>query len=87
MKKIFISLLILILLILSIIYSLAFTKYGNGIISSYLENKVNEGQEKVKLKINNFRLTFNRLDFNAVINDDSYMNVSGDLAILKKVLI
>lgn len=84
MKKIFISLLILILLILSIIYSLAFTKYGNGIISSYLENKVNEGQEKVKLKINNFRLTFNRLDFNAVINDDSYMNVSGDLAILKK---
>ena len=49
-----------------------------------MENKVNEGQEKVKIKINNFRLTFNRLDFNAVINDDSYMNVSGDLAILKK---
>ncbi|RXJ83467.1 hypothetical protein [Arcobacter cloacae] len=84
MKKIFISLLIFILLILSIVYVLAFTKYGNGIISSYLENRVNQGQEKVKLKINNFRLTFSRLDFNAVINDDSYMNVSGDLAILKK---
>lgn len=84
MKKIFISLLIFILLILSIVYVLAFTKYGNGIISSYLENRVNAGQEKVKLKINNFRLTFSKLDFNAVINDDSYMNITGDLALFKK---
>lgn len=84
MKKIFVSLIILIIFILSIIYVLAFTKYGNGIISSYLENRVNAGQEKVKLKINNFRLTFSKLDFNAVINDDSYMNITGDLALFKK---
>lgn len=84
MKKIFVSLIILIIFILSIIYVLAFTKYGNGIISSYFENRVNAGQEKVKLKINNFRLTFSKLDFNAVINDDSYMNITGDLALFKK---
>ena len=84
MKKIFLSFILLIIVILSVMYVLAFTKYGNGIISSYLENRVNSGQEKVKLKINNFRLTFSKLDFNAVINDDSYMNITGDLALFKK---
>ncbi|MDD3008102.1 MAG: hypothetical protein PHQ70_04425 [Arcobacter sp.] len=84
MQKLFFSLTILIILIIGSIYGILFTKYGNSIISSYIESKVNNEQEKVKLKVNNFILTLKSIDFNAVINDDSYINISGDLSIFKK---
>lgn len=84
MQKLFFSLTILIILIIGSIYGILFTKYGNSIISSYIESKVNNEQEKVKLKVNNFILTLKTIDFNAVINDDSYINISGDLSIFKK---
>ncbi|MGE3592400.1 MAG: hypothetical protein AB7G52_07915 [Arcobacter sp.] len=84
MQKLFFSLTILIILIIGSIYGILFTKYGNSIISSYIESKVNNEQEKVKLKVNNFIWTLKTIDFNAVINDDSYINISGDLSIFKK---
>lgn len=84
MQKLFFSLTILIILIIGSIYGILFTKYGNSIISSYIESKVNNEQEKVKLKVNNFILTLKTIDFNAVINDDSYINISGYLSIFKK---
>lgn len=84
MQKLFFSLTILIILIIGSIYGILFTKYGNNIISSYIESKVNNEQEKVKLKVNNFILTLKTIDFNAIINDDSYINISGDLSIFKK---
>lgn len=84
MQKLFFSLTILIILIIGSIYGILFTKYGNSIISSYIESKVNNEQEKVKLKVNNFILTLKTIDFNAIINDDSYINISGDLSIFKK---
>lgn len=84
MQKLFFSLTILIILIIGSIYGILFTKYGNSIISSYIESKVNNEQEKVKLKVNNFILTLKTIDFNAVINDDSHINISGDLSIFKK---
>lgn len=84
MQKLFFSLTILIILIIGSIYGILFTKYGNSIISSYIESKVNNEQEKVKLKVNNFILTLKTIDFNAVINNDSYINISGDLSIFKK---
>lgn len=86
MKKIFLILSLIIFLILGCIYGILFTKTGNGIISSYIENKVNAGQKDVKLKVNNFRLTFSTLIFDAKINDDSYINISGNLALLKKTV-
>jgi hypothetical protein len=84
MQKLFFSLTILLVLIIGSIYGILFTKYGNSIISSYIESKVNNEQEKVKLKVNNFILTLKSIDFNAVINEDSYINISGDLSIFKK---
>ena len=84
MKKLFLFLTIIIILIIGSVYGTLFTKYGNGIIASYIESKVNDGQEDVKLKVNDFRLTFNTINFDAKINDDSQILITGDLAIFKQ---
>lgn len=84
MKKLFLSLTVVILLLIGSIFGILFTKYGNGLISSYIEKRVNDGQEDVKLKVNDFRLTFKTINFDAKINDDSNINISGDLAIFKQ---
>lgn len=84
MKKIFIAFLVLIILALISVYGLLFTTPGNNLIASYIENKVNEGQDKVKLKVHNLKLTFNNIDFSASIDDNSNINISGILEIFKK---
>ena len=60
MKKIFLFLIMIIVLGLSIVYMFLFTKFGNDKMASYIENKVNSGQE-VKLKVNDVTLTSNQL--------------------------
>jgi hypothetical protein len=84
MKKIFLSLMAISILTLSGIYLLLFTKFGNNMVASYIEDKVNSGQQDVKLKVNEFTLTPNSLNFDASINDNSEINISGDLSIFKK---
>ena len=84
MKKFFFSLTFLIVFIIVSIYSILFTKPGNSFVSSYIENKVNDEQKDVQLKVNDFTLTFNTINFDATINDNSNINISGDLEILKK---
>ena len=84
MKKIFLSLSLIIILILGSIYGLLFTKFGNNIVSSYIEEKVNLDQKDVKLKVNDFTLTLNYLNFDAWINDNSKINISGDLSLFQK---
>mgnify|MGYP005986687193 CR=1 FL=1 len=86
MKKFFISLTILIIFIIGTVYGVLFTKSGNDFIASYIENKVNDEQNDVQLKVNDFVLTFNTINFNATINDNSNINISGDLEIFKKKL-
>ena len=84
MKKILLLLLSLIILCLGVIYGILFTNYGNNLIASYIENKVNEGQENVKLKVNDFKLSFKTINFDAKINDDSIINITGDFDIFKQ---
>ena len=84
MKKFFFSLTFLIVFIIGSVYSILFTKPGNSFVSSYIENKVNDEQKDVQLKVNDFTLTFNTINFDATINDNSNINISGDLEILKK---
>ena len=79
MKKIFLALTVIIVLLLVSIYGVLFTKYGNNLVASYIEDKVNTGQEDVKLKVNDFTLTFKTINFDAKINDDSIINISGTL--------
>lgn len=84
MKKLFLSLSVIVILILSSVYGLLFTKFGNNMAASYIENKVNTGQQDVKLKVNDFTLTLTHLNFDAWINDNSEINISGDLSLFKK---
>jgi uncharacterized protein YxeA len=78
MKKFFIGLTILIILIVGAVYGVLFTKSGNGFVASYIENKVNDEQKDVQLKVNDFTLTFNTINFNATISDNSNINIAGD---------
>lgn len=84
MKKLFLALSLLIVLIILSVYGVLFTKSGNNFIASYIENKVNDEQKDVKLKVNDFTLTFNTINFDANINDNSNINITGDLEIFKK---
>ena len=84
MKKLFLSLIVIVILMLSSVYWLLFTKSGNSIVASYIEDKVNSGQQHVKLKVNDFTLTLTHLNFDAWINDNSEINISGDLSLFKK---
>ncbi len=84
MRKLFLTLTSIFIIILIAIYGILFTKYGNKIISSYIEQKVSDEQKEVKLKVNDFTFTFNSINFDATINDNSYINISGDLSLFKK---
>lgn len=81
MKKILILFLILVSIVFGTVFTLLFTSYGNGLIAQYLENKVNNEQDKVKFKVDNLKLSFKTLDFNATIDDNSHININGDFAI------
>ncbi len=84
MKKLFFGLTFLIVLILAGIYGLLFTAPGNSYVASIIEEKVNEGQKDVTMKVNDFKLTLNDILFNATIDDNSTINVQGDLNIFAK---
>jgi len=84
MKKIFISLTILLLLTVGIVYGVLFTKQGNDYVASYIEDTVNSEQKDVQLKVNDFILTFNTINFDATISDNSHININGDLQLFKQ---
>lgn len=84
MKKLFFSLTILIVVILGGIYALLFTSSGNSYLASIIEDKVNEGQQDVNLKVNDFKLTMSDILFKATIDDNSVINIEGELALLAK---
>ena len=81
MKKLFLWLTLLIVFIAVLAYSIVFSKFGNELIASYIENKVNNPQQNIKFKVTNFRLRADSLDFNAVINENSNISVNGALSI------
>jgi hypothetical protein len=84
MKKLFISLTVLIILLIGTVFAALFTSTGNGFIASYIENKVNDESNDVQLKVNDFTLTLDTINFNATINDNSTIKVAGNLEIFKK---
>jgi len=84
MKKFFLFLTILLLLIVAIVYGVLFTKQGNDYVASYIESTVNTEQKDVQLKVNDFTLTFNTINFDATISDNSHINITGDLQLFKQ---
>ncbi|WP_424687691.1 hypothetical protein [Halarcobacter ebronensis] len=84
MKKLFFSLTLIIVLTIGAIYGVLFTSPGNSFVASIIEDKVNEGQKDVNLKVNNFVLTMDKIVFKATIDDNSEINVFGALNIFAK---
>ena len=84
MKKIFFILFILILFFIFSIFGILFTNYGNSLVASYIENRVNNEQDKVELKVDKLNFTFKTLDFNARINDNSYLNINGNFELFNR---
>ena len=83
MKKLFLSLTLLILFVLGFAYSFLFTGWGNGMVASIIEDKANENKN-VQFKVEKFVLTTSKIDFVANIDNNSKIMVQGDLAILAK---
>jgi len=83
-KKIFFILFILILFFIFSIFGILFTNYGNSLVASYIENRVNNEQDKVELKVDKLNFTFKTLDFNARINDNSYLNINGNFELFNR---
>ena len=84
MKKLFFGLTFLIILIVAGVYGLLFTAPGNSYVASIIEEKVNAGQKDVTMKVNDFKLTMNDILFNATIDDNSNINIQGNLNIFAK---
>ncbi|WP_418179855.1 hypothetical protein ACNSOO_05475 [Aliarcobacter lanthieri] len=81
MKKIFLSILILSSTLLGILYIVIFTKIGNPYISKYIENTINNKQNKFKFKIDNFELKINKINITANIDELSKINLYGDISL------
>jgi hypothetical protein len=84
MKKLFFGLTLLIILIIGSVYSVLFTSFGNNIVASIIEDKVNESNKDVKFKVNKFILTTEKVDFDATISDNSKIKIDGIFSILEK---
>jgi hypothetical protein len=84
MKKLFFGLTFFIVLVIGAVYGLLFTSPGNSYVALIIEDKVNEGQNDVNLKVNDFKLTMNDILFKATIDDNSLINIEGKLALFAK---
>lgn len=86
MKRFFLAMTLILLVMIGSVFGILFTKPGNNLIASYIQDTVNSQNEHAKLKVQNFELTFNTVDFKATIADSSYINISGDLQVFAKTV-
>lgn len=82
MKKLFFGLTFLIVTVIVGTYWILFTSPGNSMVASLIEQKVNEGQKEVSLKVDEFTLTTSELVFKATIDDNSIIDIKGAITVL-----
>ncbi len=82
MKKLLSTLLALFSIIFLAAYLILFTEWGNKIIASYIEKKINPNERYLSVKT--FTLRFNSLDFKAQANDNSTIILKGNFSLLKQ---
>lgn len=80
MKKVFLGLGLFIVLNVSTAYLFLFTKFGNGLVASFIEKKVNE-KGIVNFKLEELELTFDTLKMKATIDSASIVQISGAFSI------
>ncbi len=80
MRKLAISLVVLIVLLLGGLYVLAFTQWGNNILKPYIENAVSEKIQK-DVKLEKFTLTMSHLTLKASVENEAILIADGDLSL------
>lgn len=80
MKKVFLGLGLFIVLNVSTAYLFLFTKFGNALVASFIEKKVNE-KGIVNFKLEELELTFDTLKMKATIDSASIVQISGAFSI------
>lgn len=83
-QKLFFGLTLFILIIIGTIYGALFTKPGNNFVAGYIQNTANSKNSGANLLINDFTLTTSTINFDATINDKSFIKVNGDVNIIAK---
>ena len=86
MKRFFLAMTLILLVMIGSVFGVLFTKPGNDLIASYIQSTVNSQNKDAKLKVQNFELTFNTIEFKAIIADSSHINISGDLQVFAKTV-
>jgi hypothetical protein len=81
MKKILLTLVGLLIIVLVGAYVLLFTPVGNGMVASIIENKANE-TKKANFKVETFMLNTSDIHFKAVMDSNSSIEVKGKFALL-----
>ena len=83
-QKVFFGLTFLILIIIGAVYGVLFTKPGNNYVAGYIESTANAQNSGANLKVNDFTLTMDKINFDATINEKSFVKVNGDISLLAK---
>lgn len=79
MKKVLIGLGLFVVLNISTAYLFLFTTFGNGLVSSFIETKVNE-KGVVNFKFEEFVLSLDTLNIKATIDTSSVVQIAGDIS-------
>lgn len=83
-KKLFFGLTIFIIFNIVTVYVALFTKPGNNFVASFIEDTANGNNSGANLVINDFTLTTSQMNFDATINEKSFIKVNGDITLLAK---
>lgn len=79
MKKVLIGLGLFVVLNITTAYLFLFTTFGNGLVSSFIETKVNE-KGVVNFKFEEFVLSLDTLNIKATIDTTSVVQIAGDIS-------
>ena len=86
MVKFFMAMTFILITMIGSVFGVLFTKPGNNLIASYIEDIVNSENKEANFKVENFQLTFDSVNFDATIAKSSNININGDLKIFSKTV-
>ena len=68
-----------------VVYVIAFTSFGNGLVGPIVENKIKE-QTKLDSKLTTFKLTMSEVDILLELNDKNRVSIKGNYSLFSKDL-
>lgn len=85
MKKVIYSVLALIIVIFIGLYCVLFTGFGNNLVKGIAEKKINENSN-IPVKIEEFNLSFSKINLKVLVNGMLETNVNGDFSLFSQSL-